>query len=231
MCRARLAWRSPPGFQAVAAALAGGDRDRACAAERCKRAFAVQAIDVLSGGDEQLAGVAGRDAKQRNGPRSSSCDERSELRVEVCEFIVQECDTACETAQRELGGVGRVGEVRGVRPQAATEGGPADQRLAFAELFAQVAGRGDQQISELHDGDRAGLHRAVSCDPQLPDRFDDPVRLLRRDGGGAAECVTGGHLGVDRVGFAASSTGVRMGLVDLDDHHALRDQIAVSAAA
>jgi hypothetical protein len=80
----------------------------------------------------------------------------------------------------------------------------------------QLAGRGEEQVAELQDGDRTRLHRAVARDAQLADRVDDPGRLLRRDLGNEAERVPGGELGVDRIGLPAPATGVRMGLVDLE---------------
>jgi hypothetical protein len=52
--------------EAVAAALAGSDGDRARAAERGECPFGLEAIDVLSNGDQELAGVAGRDTQQRS---------------------------------------------------------------------------------------------------------------------------------------------------------------------
>src|SRR3954451_7145069 len=45
--------------ETVAVAAAGGDRDRAGAAEGGEGSVAAQAIDVLAGGQQQLPGVAG----------------------------------------------------------------------------------------------------------------------------------------------------------------------------
>jgi hypothetical protein len=53
--------------ETVAGGLARGRRDRTGAAQRGERALTAQALDVLPGADEQLSGVAGRDAEQRVG--------------------------------------------------------------------------------------------------------------------------------------------------------------------
>jgi len=46
------------GVEAVSGGLARGCGDRAGAADRRERRFAVEALDVLTGGDEHLTGVA-----------------------------------------------------------------------------------------------------------------------------------------------------------------------------
>src|SRR5208282_6892533 len=58
--------------QAVTRGLAGGRRDRTRAAQRGERRLAAEPFNVLPGGHEQLAGVAGRDAEQLSGARRGS---------------------------------------------------------------------------------------------------------------------------------------------------------------
>ncbi len=67
----------------------GGDRDRAGAAEGA-------AVDVLPRGDEQLAGVAGRDPEQLGGARRGCRDERGEVPVEGGDLLVELCDAPRE---------------------------------------------------------------------------------------------------------------------------------------
>jgi hypothetical protein len=43
----------------------------------------VEALDVLAGGEQQLAGVAGRDSEQLGRPGCGGHDERCELGVEL----------------------------------------------------------------------------------------------------------------------------------------------------
>src|SRR4051794_32880988 len=82
------------GVESVAVALARGDRDRARAADRRERSFALEAADVLAGRNEHLAGVAGGDAQQRGGSWRGARDKRSELGVELDDLVVEEGDPA-----------------------------------------------------------------------------------------------------------------------------------------
>ena len=98
--------------------------------------------------------------------------------------------------------------------------------MAAGELFAQLLRGGHDQIAKLNHGRGAGLHGALARDAQLPDRFDDPVGLLRDGGGLARQRQPRCQLGVDRVALPAPAAGVRVRLVDLDDPHATAAQIA-----
>ena len=70
------------GVEPVAVGLAGGCFDWAGAAERRERALAVaQPIDVLAGGDQELAGVTGRDPQQTRRSGCGGRDQRRELSV------------------------------------------------------------------------------------------------------------------------------------------------------
>jgi hypothetical protein len=134
-------------------------------------------------------------------------------------------DPPGEAAQRELGGVDRIAETAGVGAQAPAQTGLAVQCLGGGELLAQFAGGGEDQTAELQHRRGAGLHGAVACDAQLADRLDDPGGLLGGDRRCEAQRVTCGQFGVDRVGLAAPAPGVRVGLVDLEHLHALRDEM------
>jgi hypothetical protein len=59
--------------ETVAGGLARGRRDRAGPAERGERALTAQALDVLPGADEQLSGVAGRDARAARSCAARRC--------------------------------------------------------------------------------------------------------------------------------------------------------------
>src|SRR3954471_16675932 len=63
--------------------------DRAGAAERGEGAVVVEAVDVLAGGDEQLAGVAGGDGKQLCGAWRGGGDHRREMFVEGGDLVVR----------------------------------------------------------------------------------------------------------------------------------------------
>ena len=76
------------GVEAVAAAFAGSDGDRACAAERGERALALEAVDVLAGGEEQLPGVTGGDPQERRCPWGGDRDQWRELRVALSDLVV-----------------------------------------------------------------------------------------------------------------------------------------------
>jgi hypothetical protein len=52
----------------------------------------VEAVDVLPGAHEQLAGVTGRDAQEPDRPRRCNCDELSELTVQRRDLMVERFD-------------------------------------------------------------------------------------------------------------------------------------------
>ena len=217
------------GVEAVAAAFAGAGRDRARAADRRERGFALEAVDVLAARDEHLAGVAGGDAQQRGGSRRGGRDERLEVSVELGDLVVEEGDPAREAAQRELRGADRLVDAGGVGTEAPAQRGLGGQRLAGGELLTQVAGRGEDQVAELDHRGRPGLDRALARDAELSDRFDDPGRLLGADEVSTAERVPCGQLGVDRVALAAEPSRVRVRLVDLEHFDALGEEMAGQA--
>ena len=75
----------------------GGDRDGAGAAEgAAEGAIVGGAVDVLPRGDEQLAGVAGRDPEQLGGARRGCRDERGEVPVEGGDLLVEFCEAPRE---------------------------------------------------------------------------------------------------------------------------------------
>jgi hypothetical protein len=131
------------GVESMTVAAAAGDRDRAGAAERGEGAVVAGSFDVLSGGDEQLAGVAGRDAKQLGRARRGGRDERGEVFVERSDLLVELLDASRERAEREPRALGGLSQVGGVRSQAQAEAGLAECRLALRELVAEGVGSGD----------------------------------------------------------------------------------------
>jgi len=132
--------------EAVAGGLAAAGGNRAGATQSGERGVAAEALDVLAGGDEQLAGVAGGDAQQLSRARRGRLDERLELDVEVGDLGVERVDPAGERAQRELRGLGGPMQLARAGPQAATERGLAADRLALGELFAQLLRGGHDQL-------------------------------------------------------------------------------------
>src|SRR5439155_25190282 len=65
--------------------------------------LASEPVDVLAGGDEQLARALGAEREQLAGARRGGLDELLELPVELAEFVFEVADPAAEAAQRELG--------------------------------------------------------------------------------------------------------------------------------
>ena len=203
--------------EAVAGRLARGGRDRAGAAEHRERALAAESLDVLPGGDEQLAGVAGRDAEQLDRAWCGGRDELLELAVQGGDLLIKRLDPLSGRPQRELRSLRRGPELPARRAESSADGDLAAQRLAVRELIAQLLRGGDDQVAELDQRGAARLHGAVASDAQQPDRLDDPVGLLGDRLGLAGLEQAGGHLGVDRVALADTTAGVRVRLVDLDD--------------
>src|SRR6266540_5482682 len=129
--------------ETVAGGLARGRRDRTGAAERGERALTAQALDVLPGADEQLSGVAGRDAGQRGRARRGAADQPLELLVERGDPLVEGLDTPRQRAQREARGLRGALELARGGPQPAAEARLAAGRLGLGELLAQRLGSRD----------------------------------------------------------------------------------------
>src|SRR5512133_1036308 len=75
--------------EAMPGGFAGGGGHRTRAAECSERRFAAEPVDVLSGGDEQPAGVTGGDPEQAGRTRRCLADERLELPVEHGDLVVE----------------------------------------------------------------------------------------------------------------------------------------------
>jgi hypothetical protein len=125
--------------ETVAAGLARGRRDRAGAAARGERALAAQALDVLPGADEQLSGVAGRDAEQRGRAWRGAADQPLELLVERGDLRVECLDAPRQRAQREARGLRGEREFTLGGPQSAAEARLAADRLGLGELARAAA--------------------------------------------------------------------------------------------
>jgi len=122
--------------EAVACGAPRGRGDGAGAAQGGERRVAAQALDVLSRGDQQLAGVAGGDAQQLGGAGRGGAHERLELGVELGDLGVEGLDASGQRSQRELGGVDGTMQLARAGAQAATQRGLAADRRALGELFA-----------------------------------------------------------------------------------------------
>src|SRR5215207_5569067 len=132
--------------ETVAGGLARGRRDRTGAAERGERALTAQALDVLPGADEQLSGVAGRDAEQRGRARRGAADQPLELLVERGDLLVERLDTPRQRAQREARGLRGALELARGWPQPPAEARLAADRLGLGELLAQRLGSRHDQV-------------------------------------------------------------------------------------
>ena len=213
--------------EAVAVGAAGGDGDRAGAAERGERRFAAEPLDVLAGGDQQRAGVTGGDGDARGRGRRCLGDERFELAIERGDLGVEIDHAARERSQRGLRRVDRARAAASGR----REGARRASRGRVCVLRAAAARRsssGAVTIRPLQRVERgaARLDRAVAHDPQLTDRLDDPGRVLGDHDPAGGQHVACGHLGVDRVALAAPPAAVRVRLVDLEHLKALGAQVA-----
>jgi hypothetical protein len=161
--------------ESVAAGAAGAGLDRGGGAELREGGFASEALDVLAGGDEQLAGALGADSEELDGPRSGGGDELLELSVEFEEFAVERTDASGEATEGVLGRLQRLMQVRGVGTEAEAQSGSCLQCPAVPELTAQRFGCGDDQVVELLEGGGARFQRAGPGYCKLADRFDDPL--------------------------------------------------------
>src|SRR3954451_9933897 len=79
--------------------------DRAGATKRGERAVAAEPLDVLSGGDEQLARVSGRSGTQTGRARRGRGDQGLERVVELGDLLVELGDASAYRAQGEPGGL------------------------------------------------------------------------------------------------------------------------------
>ncbi|HZQ66770.1 MAG TPA: hypothetical protein VFA66_16255 [Gaiellaceae bacterium] len=201
----------------MAAAAPGARWDRRRRADFREGAFGLKAVDVLAGGDEQLAGASGADTEEGDRARGGCCDELLELAIKLVEFAVEVADPPGEAAKGELGRLERFEQPAGVGASLEALRRALLQRAGVPELAAKLLRHGDQEVVELLQRRRPCLQRAASSDVQLPDRLDDPGCLLRERGRGATEGGAGGQLRVDRVALAEPLPGMRVRLVDLED--------------
>jgi hypothetical protein len=97
MCSARLACRSPPGLRRWRLVLPDEALTGAGGAERSERAFAfAESVDVLTGGDQEPAGVPGLDREQTGRPGSGRGHEMLELGIEHTDLAVKRADAIGE---------------------------------------------------------------------------------------------------------------------------------------
>ena len=82
----------------MAGGAAGACLDRGSAADLCKGGFAAKAVDVLAGGDQQLACALGADSKELGRARGGDLHEPLELSVEFEDLAVEFADAAGEAA-------------------------------------------------------------------------------------------------------------------------------------
>src|SRR6266542_105314 len=132
-------------IESVARGASGAGGDRGGGAEAREGGFALQPVDGLAGGDQQLARVHGADAEQAGRARGSDAGEAVELALELSDLEVEVADTPGEAAQRKLGRLGRFAESCQIGPQLAAERRFAGPRLASLELGAELVGGGDDQ--------------------------------------------------------------------------------------
>src|SRR5690606_33195391 len=117
------------GVEAVAFGLAGGGGDRVGAAHVRECGFAVDAVNVLSGGDEHLRGVDDAHSEERQGLRCSPSDQSGELDIEVLDLVGEGVDASADAAQRHACRLGW---------GSARRAGSGRQRAAWVALPASV---------------------------------------------------------------------------------------------
>jgi len=89
-----------------------------------------EAPDVLARGDQELAGVPGRNGEQLGGARRGGGDQRREPFIEGEDLAVELGDAPGERAQRELGGLQRLVQTLQIGAQTGAERGLAARGLA-----------------------------------------------------------------------------------------------------
>jgi len=174
------------GVEAVAGGAAGACLDGCGAADLGEGGFAAEPLDVLAGGDEELARALGADSKELGGAWRGDAHQLLELAVEVVDLAVELADAAGEARERQLGCLLWFVDSGDVGAQSSAQGGFRSHGAAFPEVAAELLGRGDDQVVELLQRRVPRFQRARSDDLQLPDRFHDPARLFRDRGRGAA---------------------------------------------
>src|SRR5712691_1333487 len=86
----------------VAVGAAGAGLDRGGAADPGEGSFVAEAVDVLAGGDEELARALGADAEEVGRSRRCRFDELLELSVELNDFAFEVAGATGEAAEGEL---------------------------------------------------------------------------------------------------------------------------------
>jgi hypothetical protein len=84
--------------EAVAVGGAGACLDRSGAADLREGCFAVEALDVVAGGDEELACALGADSVRLCGAWGGGADKPLELAVELCDLAVELADATARLA-------------------------------------------------------------------------------------------------------------------------------------
>jgi hypothetical protein len=82
------------GVESVTGGAAGACLDRGGAADLREGRFAAEPLDVLAGGDEELASALGADPKELSRARGGSVREVLELAVEFDDLVVELADAA-----------------------------------------------------------------------------------------------------------------------------------------
>jgi hypothetical protein len=190
------------GVEPVAVGAAGACLDRGGAAELGEGFFAAEAVDVLAGGNEELACALGADSEELAGAGGGGAHELLELAVEFEDLAVEFVEAAGEVADPELCGLCRLMEALHV-------GRSFRQRVAFALMVRPWR-------SSLRSCSGAVMIRSSSCcraawrassalvlttcSCRIASTI--PLVLFGDSGRSLAGCRAGGKLGVDRVALA-----------------------------
>ena len=115
-----------------------------------------------------------------------------------------------------------------------TQRGGAFGEMGFgdvSELFPQLIGAGETEVTDLVQAAGAGLAAGTLRDQQRPDRFDVAVRGFRDPRRPARQRGAGRFDRVDRIGLALHAADLTVGAIDLDHDQPARLEIARQARA
>ena len=194
-----------------------------------KDGFAVEAVGVVAGGDEECGGGVGSDAVGGEQGEVSGSAQGAEFAVEGGDLGAEGLVAPGEAAQRPFGGADeRVGG--GVGAQAGA-GVDEDAAAQTSELVFERLGDRDEQAVDLVVRLSAGLERGAARDGEHADRLDGAVVGFGHSGGVPGEGAARRGFGVDGVGLAGAAAHLAVGTIHLHHLDAGRGEVARQAGA
>ncbi len=176
-----LAWGVAVLVVSVSVGAAAAGRDRRDAAQVGERGFGGDAVGVVAGAGEELAGDLGADTANREQVGRDLPDQLGDVQVGFVDFLAELVVAAGESTEGGLGGLCGVAElVAGTQPGAA---GDDLRRGQVTQPLAQLRWAGDDQRLDLMGGLTPGFDRAGPGDAECPDRLDAAIAPLRHPRG------------------------------------------------